>query len=154
MQTKTKSRIGAILFGLWGILHIVGGGSILAAVAESPATGFAVYRDSAGTFPAIAGSILGYLAFLIAVAGLAVTLVAWRLNWRNSALGLGVNTAIAGVLDLGLVLFLLLPGYVSVGEASIGVSLLIAATLFGGIACSARKEAAQSRLKVAIGNNG
>lgn len=144
MGTMTKARIGAILFGLWGILHVIGGGSILAALSESPEAGFAVYRDSAGPFPAIAGSILGYLAFLIVAAGLAVTFFAWRLNWRNSALGLGVNTAVAGVLDVGLLVFLLRPGYVSLGEASIGIGLLILAAAIGGIACSTGNETIQA----------
>lgn len=136
MTNTTKARIGAILFGLWGILHIVGGASILAALGSSPEAGFAYYQDAAGPFPAIAGRILGFLAFLITIAGLAVTIIAWRLNWKNSAVGLALNTAIAGVMDAGLIYFLLLPAHVSLPEASVGIGLLLAAAVSGGLACS------------------
>lgn len=144
MSNTTKARTGAILFALWGIVHIVGGASILIALSSGPDAGFGIYQNAAGTYPALAGQILGYLAFLFIVAGIAVAAVAIRLNWRNSALGLGLNTIIAGTFDIGLVVFLVLPGHVSWPEAAIGIGLLLSAAIVGGMACTAENTPAHA----------
>ncbi|WP_316355477.1 hypothetical protein [Devosia sp.] len=144
MSNSTKARTGAILFALWGIVHIAGGASILLALSGSPGAGFGIYQNSAGTYPALAGQVLGYLASLFVAGGIAVTGVAIRLNWRNSALGLGLNTVIAGIFDLGLVVFLVLPGHVSWPEAAIGIVLLLAAAIVGGMACNAENTPAHA----------
>ena len=129
------ARLGAIAFALWGLLHIAGGGAILAALAESPASGFAVYLGAAQAYDPLAGQILAYLAFVLCASGIAVVGVAILLNWRNSALGLAINTGIAGVLDLGLIVFLALPGFVTWPEASLGIGLLVAGAVLAGIGC-------------------
>jgi hypothetical protein len=51
-------------------------------------------------------------------------------------LGLGLTTVIAGIFDIGLVVFLVLPGHVSWLEASVGIVLLLAAAVVGGMACN------------------
>jgi hypothetical protein len=137
MNTTFLARTGAILFVLWGLLHVVGGGAILLALGDGAASGFAVYQSSTGTYPPLAGAVLGYLAFTFVWIGAAVTVVGVRLNWRNSAAGLALNTVIAGLTDIGLVVFLVFPGYVTWPEASIGIALLLAAAFVSGIACRA-----------------
>lgn len=136
MTTKLKTRTGAILFLAWGLIHMLGGGAILAALIEGPDAGYAIYQNSAGPFPAIAGNVLGYLAYNFVCSGSAVAAIAVTMNWRNSELGLALNTAIAFVADLGLVIFFAVPGYVSWQEASIGIVLLFAAAIIGGMACN------------------
>lgn len=136
MSTKIKTRTGAILFILWGVIHILGGGAILAATLESAEAGYAIYQNSAGDFPAIAGNALGYLAYFFLCAGIASAAIGVTLNWRNSELGLGLNTAIAGVTDIGLIIFFAIPGYVSWPEASIGIVLFVSAAIVGGMACN------------------
>jgi hypothetical protein len=123
---------------LWGLLHILGGGVILAALGDSPEAGFAVYQQSGGTYPPLAGTVLGYLAYGFAWTGLLVILVAAIGNWRNSAPSLALNTALVGFTDLGLVNFLLLPGYVGWAEASPGLVLFLLAVIAGGMACRVR----------------
>ena len=132
---KYLSKIGAVAFILWGVLHIVGGETIFFALGSGPDEGFAVYRNHAGIYSPLAGAILGYLAFFLVAAGVVATGVGIWLNWKNSLLGLTINTILIGFTDLGLALFLLLPGFVSIAHASIGFVLYLVGILACGIAC-------------------
>ncbi|HSD68589.1 MAG TPA: hypothetical protein VLB07_03500 [Woeseiaceae bacterium] len=138
---NTLNKVGAISFILWGLLHVVGGAAILAALADGPAQGYAVYLQHAGSYTALSGAILGYFAYLILVTGVAATVIGGWLNWRNSQAGLAVNTIMIGVVDAGLVYFLVLPGFVSWGDAAIGLVLYTVAIVTGGLACNAGHRA-------------
>lgn len=129
------AKIGAIFFLLWGVLHIIGGAAILAAVGESPASGFAIYEESTAAYTALSGSVLGYLAYSFVWIAVLVSYIAIRLNWKNSQDGLALNTVLVGLTDIGLVIFLVLPGFVSWGEAAPGLVLFAGGAIFGGIAC-------------------
>ena len=138
MTPQLLSRVSAVCFGLWGLLHVVGGSVILAAVGESPAAGFAVYQQSGGAYPPLAGAVLGYLAYGFVWTGVLVIVVAAIGNWRNSARSLALNTALVGFTDVGLLVFLLRPGYVGWVEASAGIVLFVLAVGLGGAACRGR----------------
>lgn len=133
----SKAKIGAVFFVLWGILHIVGGGAIIAAAAESPAQGFAIYERSSADYTELAGAILSYFAYGLGWIGVLVTYIAVRYNWHNSANGLALNTVLVGLTDLGLIIFLVWPGFLSWGDASPGLVLFAGGVVFGGLACSA-----------------
>ena len=130
------AKIGAVFFILWGLIHIIGGGAILAAVAESPAQGFAIYGEHSDSYTDLAGSILGYLAYGFVWIAVLVTYIGVRYNWRNSRLGLALNTSLVGLTDIGLIIFLVLPGFMSWSNASPGLLLFVGAVVFGGIACN------------------
>lgn len=127
------AKVGAILFGLWGLLHIVGAGAILLALRGDAAAGHAFYQHADGDYTAAAGAILGYNSFAILWLGVLVVFVATRLNWRNDRAGFYANVALTGLSDLGLIMFLLIPGYVSAGGAAPGIALFLLATLFAMI---------------------
>ena len=129
------AKTGAVFFILWGVLHIIGGGAILAALSDSPEAGFAIYQESAASYTELAGGVLGYLAFTFVWIAAAVTYVAIRYNWRNSQDGLMLNTALVGFTDLGLIIFLVLPGFLGWADAAPGLLLFIGGAVFGGIAC-------------------
>lgn len=133
---RTLARTGAIAFVLWGILHIAGSGYVLKALASGgPAAGFAIYGTTESVEARIAGSVLGYMSFIILAAGLVVTAIALRMNWRNSELGLALNTGLVLVIEFGLAVFLLAPGHVSIAEAGPGIGLFLIAAICGGVAC-------------------
>lgn len=134
------TKIGGFSFILWGILHIVGGLVILSANLGNPGEGFWVYQNAASNYDALASAILNYFAFLLICIGGTVIFVGIKLNLRNSQTGLTINTIITALTEIGLVFFLLLPGFVSVVEASLGLSLFLLAVIFGGIACNAAHE--------------
>lgn len=134
-----QAQIGAVFYGLWGLLHVVGGIAILAALGEGPAAGFSVYQNAEGVYPAAAGAILGMNSFAIALVGVAVIAIAATLNWRNSPIGAALNLLLAGGMDVALTIFLLGPGYVSLGETLIGFGLLACAALFSGLSLLGQK---------------
>ena len=130
------ARTGAMAFLLWGLLHITGSAFILVELATGgPSAGYAVYSVTDLPTQAIAGAALGYMSFLIAASGLAACGIALRLNWRNSEVGLALNTGLVLVIEVGLAVFLVLPGHVSLAEALPGLILFGAGATLGGIAC-------------------
>lgn len=119
------ARIGAVFFALWGLLHVVGGAAMLATSIGSIEGGFGIFMKSAGSAGALANAVLQYHSFNILWFGFVVTVIAVTLNWRNSKPGLWFNVAIAGFADIGLVLFMLIPGYLSWGNGAQGIVLFL-----------------------------
>lgn len=129
--------LGAIGFGLWGLLHIAGGGVILfTTVFDGAAAGFALYGHDGSPLPGTTGAVLAYFSYLLALSGAAVLAIAVKLNRANSQTGLAINTALVALVELGLILFLIVPGYLSVLEASPGFVFFAVGAIFGGIACT------------------
>lgn len=130
------TKLGAGSFILWGLLHLAGGLAILSANLSNPGEGFSVYQNVSDNYDPLSSSILNYFAFLLLCIGGAVAFIGIRWNLRNSQTGLAINTAITTLVEIGLIFFLLLPGFVNVVEASFGLSLFLLAVIFGGIACN------------------
>ncbi|WP_282607758.1 hypothetical protein [Pelagibius sp. Alg239-R121] len=129
------AKSGALCFILWGLLHVVGGGAVLIALSGSVDAGFAFYSSSENGHSALAGAILGCLAYGFVWVGAVVVYVGARRNWKNSESGLLLNTTLVGFTETGLVFFLLLPGFVGWLEAIAGILLFVAAVVSGGVAC-------------------
>jgi hypothetical protein len=143
MATRT-SRIGAIFYALWGVIHVIGGVVLLQAAfsgadvfLRAQAGGSALdpttFSSDARTLT-IASAVFAFHAFNLMWIGLVVAAVAVRLNWRNSAAGYWVNLALVGFTDLGLVLFIVGPGVMTWADAWIGPALFVPAWLFATIA--------------------
>jgi hypothetical protein len=139
MATRS-SRAGAILYALWGLVHVIGGAVLLRAALGGTD---AFLRAQLGSSPlepsalsdhgptlTVAGGVFAFHAFNLAWLGLLAVFVALRLNWYNSAAGYWLNLALVGFTDLGLVLFLVAPGVMSWADAWIGPVLFIPAWLF------------------------
>jgi hypothetical protein len=129
------AKTGAVSFGLWGLIHIIGGVAILVALNDGPPQGYSLYQNHAGTYTALSGAILGYFAYLLICIAVGVVVVAARLNWQNNRTGLAINTFVIGLTDIGLVIFLLVPGFVTWGGAMTGLVLFVIAVMTSGIAC-------------------
>ena len=135
---KNKSRLIATgLYAAWGLIHIAGGAAMLlssgkglAAVNEMM-TGTAL---DAGTEPSLINGIVSFHSFNILVLGLIVLGVALMLNRKNSRTGYIVNLLAAGLADIGLILFLILPGYLSFADGAPGIVLFALAAVFSTIA--------------------
>lgn len=117
-------QIGAVLYILWGVLHLAAAGQ-----------GF---RLASG---ADAGEIKGRLyqnAWHLLTISLAVIGVAVALNWTNSETGYWINLALASAADVGFILFILMPGHIRLFPGVIGPVLWVLAAgvstyaLFGG----------------------
>jgi hypothetical protein len=132
----TSTRVATALFFLWGVVHVLGGGAMLVA-AQDPqaylamvATGrVAASAVTAPGDPAVA--VFAFHAWNIVWAGLMVSVIAIVLNGRNSRAGYWVNMAIVSGADIGLLLFLVVPGVMSPATAIPGLALWLPAGLAG-----------------------
>jgi hypothetical protein len=138
-----SSRLGAICYALWGVIHVIGGAVLLRAafegtdafvraqVGSSPLDGGAL--TGSGSMVTVASSVFAFHAFNLTWLGFVAGLIAVRLNWYNASVGYWLNLALVGFTDLGLVLFIVGPGVMSWADAWIGPALFIPAWLFSTI---------------------
>jgi len=140
------NRAGAVFFVLWGLLHVVGGASLLATWrTEGTAELMRAYGSSvAGTLPAelpgVVGAVGAFHAFNLLWIGALVAGLAMTWGWKGRAAGPWLNLILAGAADLGLVLFLLLPGYMPWVEGAPGLVLFLPAALCSLLGRTARRS--------------
>jgi hypothetical protein len=138
-----SSRIGAICYAVWGVVHIIGGAVLLRAALEGTD---AFVRAQVGGLPldagalsgsastvTVAGSVFAFHAFNLTWLGLLAGLIAIRLNWYNASVGYWLNLALVGFTDFGLVLFVVGAGVMSWADAWVGPALFVPAWLFSTI---------------------
>lgn len=120
MKTIMLARIGAILYILWGILHIVAAYKVFA-LGQSLEQGMVqgrLYQD--------AWNLLFFALFGIAVA--------FFYNWRNSKIGYWLNFVVVGVGDIGFIITILIPGYLPLIPGALGPILWLLALIFSTLA--------------------
>ena len=155
-KARFYARLGAGLFVAWGLLHVLGGAMILAsslsdagAALRDMASGAAAGDVGAGMSP-VAGALLSYHAFNLTWLGALVALIGATLNWRNDGAGFWLNFSIVGMVDLGLAVWFLRTGYITLSEGLIGVTLFAGAALISG---AARWMEGRSQKARAFGKN-
>jgi hypothetical protein len=120
------ARIGAVLYVLWGILHIVAAYKVfaLAQTLEQGMIQGRLYQD--------AWNLLFFALFGIVVAVM--------YNWENSKSGYLLNLIVVSTGDIGFILTVLLPGYLPLFPGSLGPILWLLALTFSTIAISKAKN--------------
>jgi hypothetical protein len=120
------ARIGAVLYVLWGILHIVAAYKVfaLAQTLEQGMIQGRLYQD--------AWNLLFFALFGIVVAVM--------YNWENSKSGYLLNLIVVSTGDIGFILTVLLPGYLPLFPGSLGPILWLLALTFSTIAISKAKK--------------
>jgi hypothetical protein len=136
MKTITP-KIGALFYILWGLLHVAGGASLLQQVSAEGVRGALATLGSAipdSELPNVSGAViaavLSFFAFNWVWIGLLVLVVGVKLNWNNSRIGYWINLTVAGAADLGLIMFLLTPGYMALSDGWPGPLLWLLAAVF------------------------
>lgn len=120
-------KVGAVFYALWALLHVAAGATLVG----SALTDINGHLREIGTAATTAqlptlnehttvSAIIAFHSFNMVWIGLLVGLVAVRLNWRNSRGGYWLNLALTGLLDVGLFVFLLVPGYMAWGDGWVG----------------------------------
>jgi len=113
VKKNLVASISSIFYVLWGLLHL-----------QAAA---AVYRLG-GTLES--GMLQGRMvqhAWNLLFASLAAIAVAVTLNRRNTREGYWINTFLVGIVDLGFIFFILIPGYLPVLPGILGpVTWLVA----------------------------
>lgn len=133
-------KIGALFYILWGILHVVGGAVLLQQLSAEGATGMLAVIGSAvpaEALPSISGgltgAVLGFHAWNIIWFGIFALIVGVVLNWRNNRTGYWLNLFVVGAADLGLIVALLVPGYMALSDGLLGPTLWLLAAVFSTI---------------------
>lgn len=136
------ARAGAVIFALWGLLHLVAALTGIVGYAQGGATG--VLTTYAGPSAPVqqsralelAGGIGLNYALDLAAFGLLGIWVAVMI-WRGQTLGFWLGAVVLGMADAAFVLALVVPGYVPVADGFVGPFLYLlgvavtAAGLFG-----------------------
>lgn len=133
---RWMTRVGAIAFLLWGLLHLAGGAAMLATLTSDGAVAYLQLVAPSANHSTLVGNpgldgTLGLHAWNLMLLGIVVSGVAVLLSWKGRSAGFWVNTVIVSGADVGLLALVVLPGYLPIGQALAGIVFWIV-----GVACS------------------
>lgn len=140
---KHAHKIAAVVYMLWGAIHILGGAAMMSASMQGPNIFLQMLSGNANdVFGAVQDrlgvqattEVFAFHSFNIIWLGALAIAVALFLNWKNYRVGYWVNLAIVGFADLGLILFMVVPGVMKISEAWIGPALFAIAIFFSTFA--------------------
>ena len=109
-------KAGAVLYLLWGLLHIK--------------AAIATYQLGATLEPGLVQGRVYQDAWNLVFFAISVSVIAVLLNWRNSRLGFWLNLGIASVTDIGFIIHVLVPGYIPMFPGIAGPVLWVFAVIF------------------------
>ncbi|MCF7821556.1 MAG: hypothetical protein K9M17_03825 [Mariprofundaceae bacterium] len=145
---ENAHKIGAVLYILWGGLHIYFGVWMLYALyTEGAAAVIAIVGSGvpASTLPVsldpVTAATIGQHAWNILWFGFFAVVVGALLNWKNSLAGYWANLVVVSAADSGFVVAILLPGYIAISDGIEGPLLWIPAVIFSTIGILNRKSA-------------
>src|ERR1700735_3935613 len=110
------SVAGAIFYALWGCLHLQ--------------AAFAVYHVGTTLAPGMAQGRVFQDAWNLLFFGVTAIVVALTLNIRNSAWGYWINLGVLALADTGLIIFVLIPGYMPLWPGLAGPILWVLGLAF------------------------
>lgn len=112
---KTALKAVAVLWIIWGLVHMLAGGIVLASDATGGVQAIADAVDPetlVRDYPEAMGGVLNQHGWNLGWFGLA-TLIGALFIWRGNRTAIWVTGLIGGMADLGYLLFVDLPGYVN-----------------------------------------
>jgi len=112
----THAKIGSALYVVWGLLHIK------AAYDE--------FLLAASIDPGLVHGKLNQGAWDLLFFALVSIVIAILLNWKNDWRGYWMNLVLVSAADIGFIIFVLLPGYVSFFPGILGPVFWISAAIF------------------------
>jgi hypothetical protein len=120
MNAMILARIGAALYILWGLLHIVAAYKVflLGQTIEQGMVQGRLFQD--------AWNLLFFAIFGI--------IVAITYNWKNDKMGYWLNLVVLSAGDIGFIVTILLPGHLSLFPGAIGPIVWLLALTFSTIA--------------------
>lgn len=138
MNNSVFSKTGAVFYILWGMLHIIGAILLFVALQESVDKGLSVLASNLVNIPSVNGNtavagLYGYYTYLLLAIAVFVTVIAVIYNWKNNPIGYWINLLFVGAVEIGIVSFLLFPGYMKWEEGGIGLSLFVLAAIASSI---------------------
>lgn len=113
MNSNIFAKSGAVVYVLWGLLHIKAAQMMLV-LGQSLETG------------ALQGRIFQHAWNLLFFALFGIVIAVW-MNWNNSRLGYWLNLVVISAADIGFIIFVLVPGYAPMMPGALGPILWIIA---------------------------
>ncbi len=135
-------KIAAVFYVLWGIIHVLGGFMMLSAandgvnsfVKAQTGLNHAVILDTSANQNTLgvisAKGVFLFHSYNLIWIGIIVAVIAIRMNWKNSLPGYWLNLGLVGFTDIGLIIFIIVPGIMSISDAWIGPFLFVVAFFF------------------------
>lgn len=106
MKRNPVATLSAVLYVVWGLLHLQ--------------AAYAVYRLGSTLDPGMLQGRMLQHAWNLLFASLAAIFIAITMNSRNDREGYWINTALVGLVDLGFILFVLIPGHLTLWPGLLG----------------------------------
>jgi len=100
------AKFGAISYAIWALLHLQ--------------AAWAVYQLGRHVDPSMVQARLFQNAWNLACFSVAGFWIALTLNWRNDRCGYWINLAVISAADIGFIIFVLLPGYLTLWPGLLG----------------------------------
>jgi len=117
--TNLPAKFGAILYLLWGLLHV--------------GAAYGIYTLGVEQSPGIVQARLFQDAAFLAVIACVVSFVAISRNWRNDPAGYWANLAFASVADIIFLALVVVPGHIPLLRGLVGPALWVAAVVFSTV---------------------
>ena len=121
-----NARIGAILYVIWGLLHIIAAKKVYQ-LGQTLEPGMVQGRIIQNAW-----NLLFFAVFAIAVAIF--------MNWKNINTGYWLNLVVVSAADVGFILAILVPGYLPIIPGIIGPAVWILALAFSTLGILKDKE--------------
>ncbi|MGY2488474.1 hypothetical protein [Cupriavidus sp. CP313] len=115
------ATLSAALYVIWGLLHLQ--------------AAYAVYRLGSSLEPGMLQGRMVQHAWNLLFASVVAIFVAITMNSRNSREGYWLNTVLVGLVDMGFILFLLIPGYLPLWPGLLGPVAWLLAWGLSTVAC-------------------
>ena len=136
-NTMTSYKWGAIFYILWGIMHAMIGIQILALnLGESTYSVIETLYSDSGDIPtpkelgSVVEGLMNQHAWNLLWFGLFAIIVGGIWNWRNNIAGYWANLAVISLADIGFIVAILIPGYISIEVGIWGPVLWVLAIVF------------------------
>lgn len=126
-MNKYAHKVGAVFYGLWGMLHIVAAVNVYRlALAVPEDLGMVRARVMQNAWN------LGWIALFAII-------VAITMNWKNSRTGYWLNLVVVSLADIGFLVAVVLPGALPLVQGLIGPAVWVLAVLFSTIGIYQKK---------------
>ena len=120
------AKIGAVLYVIWGLLHI-----------KAAMDGFSL---AASVDPGLIRGKLNQGAWDLLFFALASIVIAIIFNWKNDTKGYWINLTLVSIADIGFIIFVLIPGYISIFPGILGPVFWVSAAVFSSIGIRQRRS--------------
>ncbi|OON64589.1 hypothetical protein B0920_03245 [Massilia sp. KIM] len=130
------AKAGALAYVIWALLHFK--------------AAWSVYQLALTLPDGMAHGRLLQNAWHLACFSVAALVVALGMNWSNDTLGWWINLAVVSIVDVGFILFVLLPGYVPLWPGLAGPVFWILGLLLSSLALWNKPNAEPSGTIAAI----